>query len=83
MDRVAVFVDAGYLFAQGATALTGTKKERHFTRLNSEKLLRALRSVVNERSGHGDLLRVYWYGAIPHRSPAQVRRELMPRPDAA
>ena len=48
MDRVAVFVDAGYLFAQGATALTGAKKERHFTRLNSEKLLRALRSVVND-----------------------------------
>ena len=65
MNRVAVFVDAGYLFAQGTTALTGAKKERHFTDLKSEKLLRALRSVVNERSGHGDLLRVYWYDAIP------------------
>ncbi len=28
MNRVAVFVDAGYLFAQGSTLLTGAKKPR-------------------------------------------------------
>jgi len=28
MERVAVFVDAGYLFAQGSAAIAGSKKAR-------------------------------------------------------
>jgi hypothetical protein len=34
VNCVAVFVDAGYLFAQGSTALTGSKKPRRDVNLN-------------------------------------------------
>jgi hypothetical protein len=38
MDRVAVFVDAGYVFAQGSLLLTGRKLPRAEVTLAHEKL---------------------------------------------
>lgn len=35
MDRVATFVDAGYLFAQGSVALTGSKQPRSLLSLDA------------------------------------------------
>ena len=37
MDRVAVFVDAGYLFAQGSVALAGQKLPRGRLVLTTKK----------------------------------------------
>jgi hypothetical protein len=61
MDRVAVFVDAGYLFAQGSVALAGQKLPRGRLVLDHEKAIDALADFATRVSGV-DLLRVYWYG---------------------
>ena len=60
MDRVAVFVDAGYLFAQGSVALAGQKLPRGRLVLDHEKAIDALANFATRVSGV-DLLRVYWY----------------------
>jgi uncharacterized LabA/DUF88 family protein len=65
MDRVAVFVDAGYLFAQGSAALTGSQKPRSSLLLDAQMAMDALKSVASNRAQHCRLLRIYWYdGAI-------------------
>ena len=61
MHCVAVFVDAGYLFAQGSTALTGSKKPRHELKLNETAVVSELTTVALTKSGHSRLLRIYWY----------------------
>ena len=60
MDRVAVFVDAGYLFAQGSKELCGAKRMRGNVRLDHTALIAALKSFAEKTSGL-PLLRIYWY----------------------
>lgn len=60
MERFAVFVDAGYLFAAGSTLLTGEKRPRSELRLDDKEFVRAIIRFGREMSGR-DLLRVYWY----------------------
>jgi uncharacterized LabA/DUF88 family protein len=61
MSCVAIFVDAGYLFAQGATALSGSNKPRAQLKLNETAALAELVTVATAKSGSSRLLRVYWY----------------------
>ena len=56
MDRVAVFVDAGYLFAQGAVALVGQKLPRAAISLDHEKAVETLANFARSIS-NVDLLR--------------------------
>ena len=58
MDRVAVFVDAGYLFAQGSVALAGQKLPRGGLILDHEKALDALADFATRVAGV-PLLRIY------------------------
>ena len=62
MDRTAVFVDAGYLFASGSRALskTGDKLLRSQLHLEHEAVLKLLTRLVAELTGL-PLLRIYWY----------------------
>ena len=61
MNRCAVFVDAGYLFAQGSTALTGSKKARTALSLDTKSVVECLKTVVADRAPGSSLLRIYWY----------------------
>lgn len=70
MDRVAVFVDAGYLFAQGSVALAGQKLPRGRLVLDHEKAIDALADFATRVSGV-DLLRVYWYDGTSTGPSAQ------------
>lgn len=83
MNRVAVFVDAGYLFAQGSALLTGQKKNRGEVTLDVAAVLTALTELAERVSGV-PLLRVYWYDgtsigpttqhtAIAHMAGVKVR----------
>ena len=70
MDRVAVFVDAGYLFAQGSKELSGTKLTRSECELDHSAVRSALRDYA-EGASSLPLLRIYWYdgtsqGPSPH-----------------
>jgi hypothetical protein len=60
LDRSAVFVDAGYLFASGAKLLTGERQPRGQLRLEHDRVLELLEGRARELSGL-PLLRIYWY----------------------
>ena len=60
MDRVAVFVDAGYLFAQGSVALCGKKLARGEIVLDHGAAIAKLKAFA-ESHANLDLLRIYWY----------------------
>lgn len=61
MDRVAIFVDAGYLFAQGSALLAGQKQPRKLVRLDEKSAISELLAVANKAAAGVPLLRVYWY----------------------
>ena len=61
MDYVAVFVDAGYLFAQGSRLLAGKKLQRGEVRLNADGVVEALTTIATRASRQLRLLRIYWY----------------------
>jgi uncharacterized LabA/DUF88 family protein len=63
MNRSAVFVDAGYLFAAGSALLGGSKQSRHLINIDEKAVVSALRGFAQNRTGC-DLLRVYWYDGV-------------------
>ncbi len=67
MDRVAIFVDAGYLFAQGSVALSGSKKPRSHLALDEKAVLAELMEVADLKTGGLPLLRVYWYDGMGYK----------------
>lgn len=72
MDRVAVFVDAGYLFAQGSAIVAGSVLHRDDLHLDSDAAIAALSAHATRVSGL-PLLRVYWYDAAASApSPQQL-----------
>jgi len=72
MDRTAVFVDAGYLFASGARLIAGERLARGDLHLDHEGVLELLANLTRELT-RLPLLRVYWYdGASAGPTPQQV-----------
>ena len=69
MSRAAVFVDAGYLFAEGSVLLTGTRQDRVRLSLDVERVVAALRREVEQSTGCS-LLRIYWYDASRSSLPS-------------
>jgi hypothetical protein len=83
MDRVAVFVDAGYLFAQGGVLLSGKKLPRGSMVLDHEAAIKSISDFATQLASV-PLLRVYWYDgtstgptaqhlALAHLSDTKVR----------
>lgn len=70
MDRVAVFVDAGYLFAQGSVALSGKKLTRSSLAFDHDKTIVALADLGKKLTGL-PLLRIYWYDGTSTGPTAQ------------
>ncbi|WP_028649142.1 NYN domain-containing protein [Nocardiopsis sp. CNT312] len=62
MDRCALFVDAGYLLADGAMAVHGTRS-RDSVSWDYSGLVQFLNEVARDRTGL-PLLRCYWYEAV-------------------
>ena len=61
MDRCALFVDAGYMLADGAMAVHGTRR-RESVSWDYEGLVQLLGHLARDRTGL-PLLRCYWYEA--------------------
>lgn len=70
MDRVAVFVDAGYFFASGSQLLTGTRTSRGRLNLSVSGVVAALKGLAERVSGL-PLLRIYWYDGTDSGPSAQ------------
>jgi uncharacterized LabA/DUF88 family protein len=61
MKRHAIFVDAGYVFAQGSFSLLGSKIPRTQLRLDAGEIVTQLTSLALSQSPDVQLLRIYWY----------------------
>lgn len=70
MERVAVFVDAGYLFAQGSVAISGSKRARIDMSLDAPAALQELKILAESRAPDAKLLRVYWYDGTTGNRPS-------------
>lgn len=68
MFQIAVFVDAGYLFAQGSALLAGQKVRRSETRLNAPIVLAELATLTKAVEPNARLLRIYWYDGLSRGS---------------
>ena len=64
--RVAIFVDAGYLYSAGASLLTGSAQNRGNVELQQPNVVAKLGRVSQERTNGVPLLRVYWYDGLLH-----------------
>lgn len=64
MLQVAVFVDAGYLYAQGSSLLSGQKQPRQTIQLSTQEALKALCEMAERVAPGARLLRVYWYDGV-------------------
>lgn len=72
MERAAIFVDAGYVFASGSQCIAGQKLARSQLLLDYDALLALLIRISSELTGL-PLLRVYWYdGASAGPTPSHV-----------
>jgi hypothetical protein len=78
MDRCALFVDAGYLLADGAMAVHGTR-HREAVSWDFGGLLQLLGTLARERTGM-PLLRCYWYEATPEGRRAPEHEALADLP---
>lgn len=79
MERVAVFVDAGYLSAAGTKELFGRQLKREDLSLNCVAIRDKLRKPAEEYSGL-DLLQIYWCDGAPPR-PAPQHAEIARLPN--
>ena len=75
MDRVAVFVDAGYFFAQGSAAKFGSGVSRAGLQLRAPETIQALRQL-SERCSGLPLLRIYWYDGARRGQPSTEQSAL-------
>jgi len=60
MDRAAVFVDAGYLFAAGSQLLSSERLTRGRLHIDNDRVLQLFSELTRELTGL-PLLRIYWY----------------------
>jgi uncharacterized LabA/DUF88 family protein len=61
MKRHAIFVDAGYVFAQGSVSLCGSKTPRTQLKLDAAEIIVQLTTLALAKSAGVPLLRIYWY----------------------
>jgi uncharacterized LabA/DUF88 family protein len=74
LGRVAIFVDAGYLYAQGSAAVYGAKRPRVDLILDAPAAISELKKVSELKARGCSLLRIYWYDGARGRdlSPEQA-----------
>lgn len=70
--RVAVFVDAGYVYPQGSSSLSGKEKAKTRDKLTLDENIMAelLKQQAHTSSNGKELLRIYWYDAAPASGPS-------------
>lgn len=64
MERVAVFVDAGYFWVQLSHIVYGERRKREEISLNARLMRESLLREVKKHFPESSLLRVYWYDGL-------------------
>jgi len=75
MNRIGVFVDAGYFWVQVAQVVHGSKQARDSVAIDYPILREKLLAEVASQFAGGELLRVYWYdgpGTFSHKAHSHV-----------
>jgi len=75
MDRSAIFVDAGYLFAAAGQLVCGTRS-RALLHCDAKALTRDMAEWVHDHSGGLDSLRTYWYDGAANAVPTAQHEEI-------
>jgi hypothetical protein len=68
VDRSAIFVDGGYVLAEGGSLCCGTKKRSAIV-CNYPSLISALIQTVIQSQNGMPVLRLYWYDAARNAVP--------------
>jgi hypothetical protein len=76
MKRTVICVDAGYLFAQGSVALSGTKRPRSVLILDPPSIIDHLVRFAGARIPEFELLRIYWYDGASGLRPTIDQEQL-------
>jgi hypothetical protein len=76
MERTVICVDAGYLFAQGSVALSGTKLPRSVLALDAPGIIDRLVQFAATRIPEFELLRIYWYDGAGGLRPTIEQEQL-------
>jgi uncharacterized LabA/DUF88 family protein len=61
LKRHAIFVDAGYLFAQGSVSILGKNSKRTELKIDESEIVKQLKSLALSKNSGAEILRVYWY----------------------
>lgn len=69
MDRYAISVDVGYLFASAGAPCCGTSRRQQLS-LDAEAFIQELVRICDERS-EGEHRRTYWYDGAKDALPTQ------------
>lgn len=81
--RYAIFVDAGYLYAEASKPLSPSgsdRIERRYIVLNQAEIIGKLLETAAAQTGAAALLRIYWYDGVRggELSPEQIELALTP-----
>ncbi len=79
-DRVSIFVDAGYLFKQGAGAVLGAKLGRRAVRLDARRFVADLATWLCSSHPDEELLRTYWYDGAARGVPSTEQLDVAALP---
>ncbi|MCY4558925.1 MAG: NYN domain-containing protein [Chloroflexi bacterium] len=77
MPQIAVFVDAGYLYAQGSALLKGRKLGREWIRLSEKAALDQLAKTACAVASGCRLLRIYWYDGVLRSNRPSIEQDLI------
>lgn len=81
MLQIAVFVDAGYLHAQGSALLVGSTQRRDRNRLNVPLLVADLIAESRAIEPLARLLRVYWYDGVARGGVLNLEQRTLSQTD--
>lgn len=76
MDRFAIFVDAGYLFAEGGRALEGHVPKRSEIEITTNLAIETIRDKSAKLASGCSLLRIYWYDGASAQGPSAQQLSL-------
>ena len=82
--RVAIFVDAGYLYAEGSKSLSPSGAiplPRADVELDLPVVIENLRAIAGEKAPNAALLRIYWYDGVLRGDLSEEQRLLAAMPD--
>ncbi len=77
MPQIAVFVHAGYLYAQGSVLLKGKRLVRDLIQISEKEALDQLTETACTVASDARLLRIYWYDGVLISNYPRLEQDLI------